>query len=214
MIESHPRDRHKTRHLASKVFPQLIVENIDTDESATLIHLQGPLGGPTYEGVYPQGNRLLAIEDYPHPDRVRLERVIFDLDEQGRLVRIRHSETSHVTEFNLADEFTSQISIAKSFGDGGWMLEESQIYPNLRPELFELTRVIALARTLAFETADARRTEQSERAATPIGKKQMEDLRDDFLSTGLNQSTKRFALILTGLIVIAVGSLAWWKNRS
>lgn len=36
----------------------------------------------------------------------------------------------------------------------------------------------------------------------------------DTLDSGLSQSTKRFALILTGLLVIGVGSLAWWKNRS
>lgn len=206
-------DQSSAMRIASKVIPDLIIDGIQSDPSASLIGSPGPLGGPTYEGQYPQGNRLMRLEDFPDPSRVNMERTLFDLDDRGRLARIRHPDTGRETVFDLAEESTPEISYVKSFASGAWVLEDVQIYPEGKPELFDPVQVVLLAREMAFETAEARRQSQSERVATPEGRRELERIRDEAIGTGLSQSTKRFALILTGLIVIAVGSLAWWKHR-
>jgi len=49
--------------------------------------------------------------------------------------------------------------------------------------------------------------------STEGGQKQMQEAQRP--DNGIfGWKSNRMALILTGLIVIAVGSLAWWKNRS
>jgi len=156
----------------------------------------------------------MPLDDYPDPSRIKPERVLFDLDDRGRLARIRYPDSGRETTFDLAEDSTAELSYVRSFANGAWVLEDVQIYPEGKPELFDPESVVKLARDMAFETAEARRVSQSEQPSTPEARQNLERLREEAIGTGLSQSTKRFALILTGLIVIAVGSLAWWRNRS
>lgn len=194
--------------------PQLIVNGIENDPNASLVTESGELGGPTYVGEYPTGNRLVSPEILKSAFNVPVERVYYDLDDQQRLARIRYENSDRVQNFDLAEDSTAAISYVESFGDGAWALSDFRMNDSTNFDIFKPDYVAKLAQADAIEFADSKRQTQSSAAATPKGADRIEQARDETLATGLPQSTKRFALIITGLIVIAVGSLAWWKNRS
>jgi len=200
--------------MASVVMPQLIVKGIENDPNASLVTESGELGGPTYVGEYPTGSRLVSSEILKSAFNVPVVRVYYDLDDQQRLARIRYENSDRVQNFDLAEDSTAAISYVNSFGDGAWTLSDIRMNDSTDFDIFKPDYVAKLAQADAIEFADSKRTTQSITAATPEGANRIEQARDETLGTGLPQSTKRFALILTGLIVIAVGSLAWWKNRS
>lgn len=194
--------------------PQLIVKGIENDPNASLVTESGELSGPTYVGEYPTGNRLVSSEILKGAFNVPVERVYYDLDDQQRLARIRYENSDRVQNFDLAEDSTATISYVESFGDGAWALSDIRMYDSTNFDIFKPDYVAKLAQTDAIEFADSKRQTQSIAAATPEGANRIEQARDATLATGLSQSTIRFALIITGLVVIAVGSLAWWKNRS
>ncbi len=152
--------------------------------------------------------------DYPGNAEVPLRTTHFDLDTNGRLVRIHVPENDHDTRFDLAPASTAELSYVNSFANGSWILESVDIDSKGNLDTFNPQSVIERSRAIAFATAEARRRESVKEASTEEGRRKIERRVQEAQGTGLSQSTKRFALILTGLIVIAVGSLAWWKNRS
>ena len=202
------------KRMASIVMPQLIVQGIQSDPKASLVTEVGALGGPTYTGEYPTGNRLISAEDLKGALSVPIERVYYDFDELNRLAQMRYESSDRIDRFDLADSSTSTLSYVRTFGNGSWVLKDVRVTDNSNLGIFRPEYIADLARAEALELSGIRASSQSERAATPEGQRELERIRDEAIGTGLSQSTKRFALILTGLIVIAVGSIAWWKNRS
>lgn len=213
LASSEPAKPLYAHRIASQVMPQLILNDIETVASLVQADATGPLGGPTLTGRFPQGNRLMPIEEYPDPSRVSFDQVLYDLDAHGRLAQIRYPESDRKTVFDLAVNSTKNISYLNSLSDGGWVLEEFIVHPD-HNSIFKSDQVIALARELAFRSAALKSIHDKVHAATSAGRNQLAQSRDVALGTDGPHVTQRFALIITGLIVIAVGSLAWWKNRS
>ena len=201
--------------IASTVMPQLyLAEASDIQQPRPVGNGTNEFDGSTLAGEFPNGQRLFRREDFPNPSATRMESVEFDLDAEGRLVRIRVPELNVDTRFDLAEDSNSTISYVRTFGDGHWKLQEVQIDPKGDRSIFEPANVVDRARKLAFAAAEAQRSQVQEAASTEEGMREIRHRVSETHDTGISQSTKRFALILTGLIVIAVGSLAWWKNRS
>lgn len=202
------------RRMASVVMPQLIVQGIQSDPRASLVTEAGVRGGPTYAGDYPTGNRLISADELKGALSVPIERVYYDFDEQNRLAQIRYESSDRIDRFDLADSSTSTLSYVKTFGNGSWVLRDVRVTDDSNHGIFRPEYVADLARAEALELSGIRASSQAAAAQEPEGIKSMERARDDALSDGVSVSTKHFALILTGLIVIAVGGLAWWRNRS
>lgn len=171
-------------------------------------------GGITLTGTYPNGRRLMELDEYPIPSTVQQRLVHFELNSKGHLVSLLVPETGSNLTFDIAEDCPVDVPYAKSFADGAWVLEKAEINPESDLSLFEPENVVAMARSLAFEAAEAQRDRTTETASSEEGMREIRKRVSDTLDSGLSQSTKRFALILTGLLVIGVGSLAWWKNRS
>lgn len=202
------------KRMASIVMPQLIVQGIQSDPKATLVTEAGVRGGPTYTGEYLTGNRLISAGELKGALSVPIERVYYDFDEQNRLAQIRYEDSDRIDRFDLADSSTSALSYVKTFGNGSWVLKDVRVSDNSNLDIFRPDSIADLARAEAIELSGIRASSQAAAAEEPEGIEGMERARDDALSDGVSVSTKRFALILTGLIVIAVGGLAWWRNRS
>lgn len=82
-----------------------------------------------------------------------------------------------------------------------------------RPDLFEPDAILPRIQALTQQNAEEEQALVAATLATPSGQKQMQEAQRP--DNGIfGWKSNRMALILTGLIVIAVGSLAWWKNRS
>ncbi len=122
----------------------------------------------------------------------------------------RHAAGTTETLEYVDDPKNPRLAIPKSFANGGWMLHNYEIYPEGRPDLFTPENVIVRARELLI----AYNERKEALSQTPEAKRQVAKSLKQLGGDTAPYRTTRFALILTGLIVIAVGSLAWWKNRS
>lgn len=200
--------------LASLVMPQLLLSQAPGIADARQIDgYTNEFGGVTLSGEYPLGYRLFRTHDFPNPNDLPIHTVHFDLDMNGRLVRVHVPELDRETLFDLADGSSAALSYVKSFGDGQWQLEQVHIEPNGDLAIFDPENVIDRARDIAFAAAEAQRERSKKAASTKRGKSEIEKRVIESQNTGQPQSAN-FALIITGLIVIGVGSVAWWKNRS
>ena len=96
---------------------------------------------------------------------------------------------------------------------GGMRVVEVQTYIPGRPDLFEPDAVLPMVQKFAQKRAVNEQAIVANILSTEGGQKQMQEAQRP--DNGIfGWKSNRMALILTGLIVIAVGSLAWWKNRS
>ena len=205
---------HNTAILVSSmVMPQLIVTGIDSDPAATVVRETGPRGGPTYAGEYPLGNRLLTADIFPSSSTPSTEKVLFDFDTEGRLVQLRHPATNRETLYDLDPDSTPELSYVKSFADAQWVLDSISIDKNGNPSIFDPDYVVTIARNMAFDDADQKRIAINEQMSTPNGRRIFENIRNKSIPQSISRSF-RLPLIFTGIIILAVGSLAWWKQRS
>lgn len=212
--QSALRNERSSLRIASQIFPQLIVNGIQSDSNARLLDTIGPLGGPTYEGDYPLGNRLMQLNELPTSASDQIRTASFDFDERGCLRRVTHQDTGRQIEFNLAEDSSPEFAYLNSFADGAWVLDHIQVNPWNREEFFEPEIVVRLARGIAFESAAKRLDSQITKAATQEGLSEMRRIAAKTRNTGSSQAHTRLALIITGILVIAGGCFAWWKNRA
>ena len=212
--ESPALNLRRAKRFASKVIPQLIVSDIESDDHASLVTDNGELGGPVYTGEYPLGERLMTKHDFPDGSPITYSRAFYDFDTQGRLARVRYEQTGREQTFDIAPSSTPDIPYLQTFGDGTWTLVGARIHGRSRPNIFDPDRVAEIARDHTFTLPVVHREAQPNNSPANDQKHAAESRRTNPFDKGVMESTKSLALIITGLIVICVGSLAWWKNRS
>lgn len=168
-------------------------------------------GNTIYECVLISGSISSTIRGLPDGFTAATQRVDYTFGPDGRLHSIHRHSTGETEILEYIDDAKDpRLAIPKSFASGGWVLHSYEIYPEGRPDLFTSEAVTARARDMLV----AYNERQSEMSQTPQAKRQLARSIEQLGGDSAPLRATRFALILTGLIVIAVGSLAWWRNRS
>lgn len=168
-------------------------------------------GNTIYESVLISGSISSTIRGLPEGFTAATQQVDYTFGPDGRLHSIHRHSTGETEILEYIDDAKDpRLAIPKSFASGGWVLHSYEIYPEGRPDLFTPEAVTARARDM-FVAYNER---QSEMSQTPEAKRQLARSIEQLGGDSTPLRTTRFALILTGLIVVAVGSLAWWRNRS
>lgn len=208
-------DRYSIMQQCSAAFPQLHIVDIESDPNANQLQITSDYGGSVYEAVAPLGNRILPISFYPKGVTIPNYTAKFYFDTRHRLRQRDVIDSSTTEYYDYDDTNTAQLHPVESYLNGYWVLEsDSTRFIDRADGIFQPDYIVEYARSNAFSHATSKFAEEEVLASKPSGQHELERRRKNVLDTRVSQSTKRFALILTGLIIIAVGSLAWWKNRS
>ena len=192
-------------------FPFLLPHYLDKLPQDTYRREQHSDGSVLYTCSLVSGSIAATIRGLPEGFTAASHQVDYKFDPSGRLHSIHRHSTDETEILTYIDDAKDQkLAIPKSFANGGWVLHDYEIYPEGRPDLFTPEAVTARARDMLI----AHNERQRELKQSPESQRQLAKSIEQLGGEASPHRTKRFALIITGLIVIAVGSLAWWKNRS
>lgn len=172
----------------------------------------GPFGGPVFSGSFPLGDPALAqIDGGSTGFEYRELTVSYLLDERGYLREIRDQNEQAVHAFDAVDTHPPRHVAALSLAGGSLVLLDHRVAVEGDRSVFEPRAVAERARVMAFEQAEAERDAEREMFATDVGRTRMEHARNrQFDSSSVGP---RFALISTGVLLVAIGLVGWWKRR-
>lgn len=209
-----PDDRVVTIEQLLTSFPVLVqyaLTKVDPEYKQTTRH---PDGSMTITAQLVLGNLGLTARGYVPPGDVKRTEARYTFDPSGLLTSIQHGDHIRPVRYASAEHpVLAPMYPDESLGTTDFNFVSVETYMPGRPELFEQDAVIALFQQISQQRAEADRAAVSQILETSEGQT---DHRDAQQSTNglFGVSFNRLALIITGLIVISVGSLAWWKNRS
>lgn len=168
-------------------------------------------GSTLYACTLISGSVATTIRGLPEGFTAATRRVDYTFGPDGRLHSIKRHDTGETETLEYIDDAKDpKLAIPKSFTNGAWILHEYEIHPGGRPDLFTPEAVTARARDMLI----AFNERQEEMSQTLAARRQLTKSIEQLGGESAPLRTTRLALILTGLIVVAVGSLAWWKHRS
>lgn len=174
-----------------------------------------PDGSATYTARLVIGNLGLTAQGYEHPGGSRDAIVRYSFDSTGRLTTIdREENPTQIIEYADARHPVLAPALPRNYNEpSGMQVVSVETYIPGRPDLFEPDVMLARIQRLTQQHAEEEQALVAATLATEGGQEQMRESQEP--DNGIfGWRSNRVALILTGLIVIAVGSLAWWKNRS
>lgn len=197
----------------SDQFPFLIIRGLRTLESDRL-HIETTENGQyVVEVDLVKGDLAMTLSGHEFGE---LQTVRYTIDPSGRVDSVYNSTTGEIHNFVYADADYPLLAPAQSWNynvPNGVAISSIAIIPDGDPNLFQPKNFIQDIHELTLKNAErTREIVQSNLDDPQVAKQLLKDSRPGW-SVG-NFSVRQLALILTGLLVIGVGSLAWWKNRS
>ncbi len=168
-------------------------------------------GSTRYRCALIGGSLSLTANGLPEGFTSATKQIDYTFGPDGRLHSIYHHSTGETEILDYIDDAKDpRLAISSSLAKGGWVLHDYEIYSEGRPDLFTPEAVTSRARTMLISYNE----QQKARLQTPEAKHQLEQSYERLGGETAPLRTIRLILILVGLTVIGVGSLAWWKNRS
>ena len=208
-------DPDKAIRIASMAFPDLHTLGFQSDPNIDFVESTGKYGGNVYIGEFPNGNRLLITTDLPDRFRPKTQSVLYHFDANHRLREIERPEAGYSTPIDYAEADSYDIQIADSIANGAWVYHSSEVYPNGKPELFSSSHATDYCRQRALALANSRRDAKQKELSTPEGRRAVLKRNTELHQLGNVASLPhRIPLIVAGSIICAIGSLAWWRNRT
>lgn len=165
---------------------------------------------------FPMGDRAFVPERYPLEWDVSPREVAIELDDAGRLLAVTRERQRGKRErwqIAYADGSPPRFPIAAAYGPApGWVLEAFEAFPEGRPELFDKERVERLASEVetSFDSP-ARYHVAGVSAREPSNAPAHIQARP--LPAAEDRGAVRWPWIATGMLVIGIGVIAWWRRR-
>lgn len=192
-------------------FPFILAHYLEQLPAGTCVKEELPDGSTLYACSLISGSIEATIRGLPEGFTAATRQVDYNFGPDGKLKSIKRHDAGETEVLEYIDDAKDpRLAIPKSFANGGWVLHNYEIYPEGRPDLFTPEAVTARARDMLI-TYNERQNAMSQ---TPKAKRQLERSIEQLGGDSAPLRTTRLALILTGLIVTAVASLARWKHRS
>lgn len=192
-------------------FPFILAHYLEQLPAGTCVKEELPDGSTLYACTLISGSVATTIRGLPEGFTAATQQIDYTFGPDGRLHSIHRHSTGETEVLEYIDDAKNpKLAIPKSFANGGWILHNYEIYPEGRPDLFTPEAVTARAREMLI----AFNERQEEMSQTPQAKRQLERSIEQLGGDSAPLRTTRLALILKGLIVTAVASIAWWKHRS
>lgn len=197
-------------HAFAEAFPFLLSELIpQLPDDAITVETQ-PDGTSVYSCQLISGGLGLTIRGLPEGFESVSREIRYTFSREGKLLSKHDVTNDLLEEFSYVDSDCPQLAIPSSFADGNWVISDFECYESFPAHVFDEAYITDRARTMLINYNEWQR----ERTQTPEAQRSLADSIDKLSGDPQPIYTRRWALIITGILVIAVGFLAWWKNRA
>ena len=197
-------------HTFADAFPFLLSEMVPQLPDEVVTFESRPDGTSVYTCQLLSGGLGLTIRGLPEGFVSESREIKYTFSSEGKLISKHDSSNDLLDEFTYAESDCPQLAIPASFSNGNWVLTKYECYESFPSDVFSEEYITDRARNMLVSHNERR----NERMSTNQVQKEITELQNELSGNSAQAKTKQWALVITGLLVIGVGSLAWWRNRS